>query len=82
MGDLSVTEHEHRLAFAERQHEHFRLRVIQAQIEAQAAIARGRVEEVDRKLDVARNYLGYMAECNDTIDTHRRAVLRVGEEPK
>lgn len=81
MHDLSVAEHEHRLAYAERQFEHWRLRVVQAQLEAQRELAIGRLDHAEKRIDAANNWLRHLEDCNGTIDEHRRALaaLRVGE---
>lgn len=83
MSPEHLVEASHRLAYAERQHEHFRLRAVQAQLEATHAMAGGRLDDAISKLDVARNYIKHMADCNDAIDALRRdAPSSSASEPK
>jgi hypothetical protein len=56
----SSKEYEHQLAFAERQFFIYQARV-------NLAIFEGKPE-------VARNYIGHMSDCNDTIDELRRKL--------
>lgn len=71
---MTKTEHEHRLAFTERQFEHFRLRAAQNQMYAQLALAKGDLKKAERELQAARNHLDFINECNETADMHRRAI--------
>lgn len=65
-------EREHQLAYATRQHEHYRLRALLAHLDSQIALAEGYTEKAKDRADVFRRYIEHMAECNDTIDTLRR----------
>jgi hypothetical protein len=71
---LTKKEHEHRLAFAERQHQGWRQRVTQNQVQAQLELARGDLVAASRALDAAKNWIEHVNACNETIDTHRRAL--------
>lgn len=77
---MDKQEHAHRLAFAERQFELYKLRATQAQLEASYRMALGDHAGANEKLGAARNFLQFLNECNETIDDHRRAIAFVKME--
>jgi hypothetical protein len=62
------------LAYAERQFEHFKLRVLHAQLEVQVQIALGHPNEAKQLLERSRNWMQNLADCNDTIARIREVV--------
>lgn len=77
---VDVTEQQHQLAYAERQWEHYRLRALAAQLDAQVALAAGEPGTAKDRANVFRRYIEHMADCNDTLDTLRRAVAESEED--
>lgn len=71
---MSPTELRHRIAFGERQHEHFLRRVVQAQLWAQVAVAMGDLDAARSHLDCAKRHMDFVSDCNDAIDASRRAL--------
>ena len=67
-----VAERAHRLAYAEKQWVSYRLRVEQNHLQAQVCLARGETEKAENYARVALNFIRFMEECTDTIDSLRR----------
>lgn len=71
---MSPAELRHRIAYGERQHDHFMARAGQAHLLAQLAIAEGRYDAAKDHLACAKRHLDFVADCNDSIDGHRRKL--------
>lgn len=78
---MSLTEHKHRLAFAERQFQQWMQRVTHNHLKAQVELAKGDHVAAAKSLDVAKNWIEHVNTCNETIDGHRRALDPGDDDP-